>query len=88
MLPLYDAKMAHSFDHRWNSYYATGDEDRCHIGAPSAIRKQHGLASRRQPCVTIDPEQAEPVRPVGLGPPQLSGQDQGPLAAARKALRL
>ncbi|MFF4480239.1 Eco57I restriction-modification methylase domain-containing protein [Streptomyces sp. NPDC001520] len=28
MLPLYDGKMAHHFDHRWNSYYDTGNEDR------------------------------------------------------------
>ncbi|MER7656741.1 Eco57I restriction-modification methylase domain-containing protein [Streptomyces albidoflavus] len=28
MLPLYEGKMAHHFDHRWNSYYDTGNEDR------------------------------------------------------------
>ncbi len=28
MLPLYEGKMAHHFDHRWNSYYGTGNEDR------------------------------------------------------------
>jgi hypothetical protein len=28
MLPLYESKMAHLFDHRWNSYYGTGDDDR------------------------------------------------------------
>ncbi|MDG9689527.1 N-6 DNA methylase [Streptomyces sp. DH17] len=27
MLPLYDAKMAHLFDHRWNRYYGLGDDD-------------------------------------------------------------
>ncbi|MFI1794663.1 Eco57I restriction-modification methylase domain-containing protein [Streptomyces olivaceoviridis] len=27
MLPLYDAKMAHLFDHRWNSYYGLGNDD-------------------------------------------------------------
>ncbi|WP_199729329.1 DNA methyltransferase [Micromonospora sp. M71_S20] len=28
MLPLYEGKMAHLFDHRWNSYFGTGNEDR------------------------------------------------------------
>ncbi|WP_411116282.1 Eco57I restriction-modification methylase domain-containing protein [Streptomyces sp. 058-1L] len=28
MLPLYEGKMAHHFDHRWNSYYGTGNNDR------------------------------------------------------------
>ena len=28
MLPLYEAKMAHHFDHRWNSFYGTGNDDR------------------------------------------------------------
>lgn len=28
MLPVYEGKMAHHFDHRWNSYFGTGDEDR------------------------------------------------------------
>lgn len=28
MLPLYEGKMVHHFDHRWTSYYGTGDEDR------------------------------------------------------------
>ncbi|SDG02393.1 N-6 DNA Methylase [Sinosporangium album] len=27
MLPLYDGKMAHHFDHRWNSYCGTGNEE-------------------------------------------------------------
>ncbi|MEV4867685.1 Eco57I restriction-modification methylase domain-containing protein [Streptomyces syringium] len=27
MLPLYEAKMAHHFDHRWNRYYGLGDND-------------------------------------------------------------
>ncbi|WP_338932308.1 DNA methyltransferase [Streptomyces netropsis] len=27
MLPLYEAKMAHHFDHRWNHYYGLGDND-------------------------------------------------------------
>jgi hypothetical protein len=32
MLPLYEGKMAHLFDHRWNSYTGTGNEDRHRIG--------------------------------------------------------
>ncbi|MGW1979460.1 Eco57I restriction-modification methylase domain-containing protein [Streptomyces sp. NPDC001889] len=28
MLPLYEGKMAHLFDHRWNAYHGTGNEDR------------------------------------------------------------
>jgi Eco57I restriction-modification methylase len=27
MLPLYEGKMAYHFDHRWNSYYGTGNDD-------------------------------------------------------------
>ncbi|MFK0249510.1 Eco57I restriction-modification methylase domain-containing protein [Amycolatopsis azurea] len=27
MLPLYEGKMAHLFDHRWNNYYNTGNSD-------------------------------------------------------------
>ncbi|MFJ8595449.1 Eco57I restriction-modification methylase domain-containing protein [Streptomyces sp. NPDC093598] len=33
MLPLYEGKMAHLFDHRWNSYTGTGNEDRRRICA-------------------------------------------------------
>ncbi|MGW3229168.1 Eco57I restriction-modification methylase domain-containing protein [Kitasatospora sp. NPDC001095] len=32
MLPLYEGKMAHHFDHRWNSYYGTGNDDRRRLG--------------------------------------------------------
>ncbi|MGW5080314.1 Eco57I restriction-modification methylase domain-containing protein [Micromonospora echinospora] len=28
MLPLYEGKMAHHFDHRWNSFFDTGSDDR------------------------------------------------------------
>ncbi|MFD5127999.1 Eco57I restriction-modification methylase domain-containing protein [Streptomyces olindensis] len=31
MLPLYEGKMAHIFDHRWNSFTGTGNEDRRRI---------------------------------------------------------
>ncbi|MEU3992345.1 N-6 DNA methylase [Streptomyces platensis] len=33
MLPVYEGKMAHLFDHRWNSYTGTGSEDRRRISA-------------------------------------------------------
>ncbi|KQV14971.1 MULTISPECIES: DNA methyltransferase [unclassified Kitasatospora] len=32
MLPLYEGKMAHHFDHRWNSYHGTGNEERRRLG--------------------------------------------------------
>ncbi|MFI2212412.1 Eco57I restriction-modification methylase domain-containing protein [Streptomyces sp. NPDC020141] len=32
MLPLYEGKMAHLYDHRWNAYTGTGNEDRRRIG--------------------------------------------------------
>lgn len=31
MLPLYDGKMAHLFDHRWNRYYGLGNDDYEHV---------------------------------------------------------
>ncbi|MFF3442545.1 Eco57I restriction-modification methylase domain-containing protein [Streptosporangium sp. NPDC002721] len=41
MLPLYEGKMVHHFDHRWNSYYGTGNEDRHRL---SLIEKQNPSA--------------------------------------------
>ncbi|MFJ6568824.1 Eco57I restriction-modification methylase domain-containing protein [Streptomyces sp. NPDC091292] len=40
MLPLYEGKMAHHFDHRWNSYYGTGNEDRRRL---SLVEKQDAV---------------------------------------------
>jgi len=34
MLPVYEAKMAHHFDHRWNSYYGIGNDDRRRLSLP------------------------------------------------------
>ena len=45
MLPLYEAKMAHHFDHRWNSYYDTGNEDRRHLT----------LAEKQDPTALAEP---------------------------------
>lgn len=45
MLPLYEAKMIHHFDHRWNSYHGTEDED----------RRRLSLAEKQLPTTTADP---------------------------------
>jgi len=45
MLPLFEAKMAHHFDHRWNSYYGTGNDDRRHLN----------VAEKRNPSVQAEP---------------------------------
>jgi hypothetical protein len=47
MLPLYDAKMAHLFDHRWNSYYGLGNDDYEHV--PREVKQDpYGVAQPRQ----------------------------------------
>ncbi|MEX2982271.1 DNA methyltransferase [Streptomyces sp. C36] len=47
MLPLYDAKMAHLFDHRWNRYYDLGNDD--YENVPLAVKQDpHGVAKARQ----------------------------------------
>jgi hypothetical protein len=45
MLPLYEGKMAHLFDHRWNSYTGTGNED-CH---------RIGTSKKADPATCADP---------------------------------
>ncbi|MEU0516729.1 DNA methyltransferase [Streptosporangium sp. NPDC006007] len=45
MLPLYEGKMAHHFDHRWNSYYDTGNED----------RRRLTLTEKQSPSVAAEP---------------------------------
>jgi hypothetical protein len=45
MLPVYESKMAYQFDHRWNSYYGTGDED----------RRRLTLAEKQDPAVQAEP---------------------------------
>ncbi|MFG2099872.1 Eco57I restriction-modification methylase domain-containing protein [Micromonospora echinaurantiaca] len=45
MLPLYEGKMAHHFDHRWNSYYGTGNED----------RRRLTLAEKQDPSAAAHP---------------------------------
>ncbi|TDE37767.1 DNA methyltransferase [Actinomadura sp. 6K520] len=45
MLPLYEGKTAHLFDHRWNSYFGTGDED----------RRRLDVAEKQDPSVLAEP---------------------------------
>jgi hypothetical protein len=45
MLPLYEGKMAHHFDHRWNSYNGTGNED----------RRRLSLGEKQDACVAAMP---------------------------------
>ncbi|GAA4619407.1 N-6 DNA methylase [Actinoallomurus liliacearum] len=45
MLPLYEGKMVHHFDHRWNSYAGTGEDD----------LRPLTLAEKRNPSATADP---------------------------------
>ncbi|MFD8332944.1 Eco57I restriction-modification methylase domain-containing protein [Streptomyces solisilvae] len=41
MLPLYEGKMAHLFDHRWNRYYGLGDDD-YELVSPVEKKDAHG----------------------------------------------
>jgi hypothetical protein len=45
MLPLYEGKMVHLFDHRWNSYYDVGNED----------RRRLTLGEKQHPSSTAQP---------------------------------
>ncbi|MDT0343507.1 Eco57I restriction-modification methylase domain-containing protein [Streptomyces litchfieldiae] len=45
VLPLYEGKMAHHFDHRWNSYHGTGNEDRWRLT----------LSEKQDPMVSAAP---------------------------------
>ncbi|MEV0218200.1 DNA methyltransferase [Streptomyces sp. NPDC050704] len=47
MLPLYDAKMAHLFDHRWNSYYGLGNDDYERVPVEGK-QDPYGVAQPRQ----------------------------------------
>ncbi|MFQ3556663.1 N-6 DNA methylase [Streptomyces gramineus] len=58
MLPLYEAKMAHHFDHRWNSYTGTGNEDRRRIESieknnPSLCTNPRYWVAERGPITTV-----------------------------------
>ncbi|MGH3281070.1 MAG: Eco57I restriction-modification methylase domain-containing protein, partial [Trebonia sp.] len=45
MLPLYESKMAHHFDHRWNSFYGTGNDD----------THRFTLADKQDPANVVEP---------------------------------
>ncbi|MFJ8715759.1 Eco57I restriction-modification methylase domain-containing protein [Streptomyces violaceus] len=45
MLPVYEGKMAHLFDHRWNSYTGTGSED----------RRRTSASEKAEPTTCADP---------------------------------
>ncbi|CAM5368609.1 hypothetical protein SVIOM342S_04745 [Streptomyces violaceorubidus] len=47
MLPLYDAKMAHLFDHRWNRYYDLGNDDYEHVPLDDKVNA-YGVTQPRQ----------------------------------------
>ncbi|MEU1372424.1 DNA methyltransferase [Streptomyces triculaminicus] len=47
MLPLYDAKMVHLFDHRWNRYYNLGNDD--YENVPLIVKQDpYGVTRARQ----------------------------------------
>jgi N-6 DNA Methylase len=50
MLPLYEGKMTHHFDHRWNSYYDTGNEDRRRL----TFTEKQDPSARAQPRYWIE----------------------------------
>jgi hypothetical protein len=45
MLPLYESKMVQIYDHRWSSFYDTGNDD----------RRRLGLAEKKDPAVQAEP---------------------------------
>jgi hypothetical protein len=63
MMPLYEGKMAHHFDHRWNSYYGTGNEDR----RPLTLAEKQDPSARAQPRYWIAAD--------GLIPTTRNGRD-------------
>ncbi|MET7554558.1 DNA methyltransferase [Streptomyces albidoflavus] len=61
MLPLYEGKMAHHFDHRWNSYHATGNEDRRRL----SLDEKQDASATAMPRYWV--EDAETIRTVRKG---------------------
>ena len=45
MLPLYEAKMAHHFDHRWNTFYGSDNDD----------HRRLSLAEKQDPSIAAEP---------------------------------
>ena len=58
MLPMYESKMAHYFDHRWNSFHGTGNEDRRRL----SITEKDDPATRAQPRYWISQDGPITVR--------------------------
>jgi hypothetical protein len=58
MLPMYEAKMAHHFDHRWNSYYDTGNEDRRRL----TLKEKQDPSASAEPRYWISEEGLIPTR--------------------------
>jgi len=63
MLPLYESKMAHHFDHRWNSFYGTGNDDRHRLTS----------AEKQDPSVQVEPRYW--ILEDGLIPTRRNGKD-------------
>ena len=61
MLPLYEGKMVHHFDHRWTSYFGTGDEDR----RPLTIAEKQDASVRAEPRYWIAEDGLIPTRRNG-----------------------
>ncbi len=61
MLPLYEGKMAHHFDHRWNSFYGTGNEDR----RPLTLTEKQDPSSCAQPRYWVAEDGKIPTRRNG-----------------------
>jgi hypothetical protein len=61
MLPLYEGKMAHHFDHRWNSFYGAGNEDR----RPLTLTERQDPSSCAQPRYWVAEDGKIPTRRNG-----------------------
>jgi Eco57I restriction-modification methylase len=61
MLPLYEGKMVHHFDHRWNSYRGTGDEDR----RPLTLAEKQDASVRAEPRYWVAEDGLIPTRRNG-----------------------
>jgi hypothetical protein len=76
MLPLYEAKMAHHFDHRWNSFYGTGDEDRLRLT----------LTEKQDPSAQAEPRYW--IVENGLIPTRRKGKDVNVPGVSRRLAEL
>ncbi|MFK0119504.1 Eco57I restriction-modification methylase domain-containing protein [Streptomyces sp. NPDC090994] len=70
MLPLYEGKMVHLFDHRWNSYTGTGNEEHRRIGGseksdPAAYADPRYWVLENGPISTVRKGKVTEERAVG-----------------------